>query len=90
MTIGFDSRDGLLVRGVDPSGPAAAAGVQRGDLIVAVGPDDVGSPDDLVAALDRLDGEVVGLTVVRGSEEISVEVRFDAGPGGPTSAGEGR
>src|SRR6266508_2860727 len=35
--VGLPERDGLLVRAVEDGGPAAGAGVQKGDLIVAAG-----------------------------------------------------
>jgi Do/DeqQ family serine protease len=42
---------GVVVRDVDPDGPAAAAGLQRGDVIAKVNGQDVSSPDELKAAL---------------------------------------
>ena len=36
-SVGLPPRDGLLVRGVEPEGPAANAGIAEGDLLVAVG-----------------------------------------------------
>jgi serine protease Do len=76
--VGLPERDGLLVRAVDDDGPAAAAGVQPGDLIVAAG----GSPTDnveaLYTALDSVPaaGGDLELTLVRGTEERSATVAF--------------
>ena len=72
-SVGLPERDGLLVRGVEDGSPAAAAGLERGDLIVAVGGKPVTRIDDLHGALDAGAGEL-RLTVVRGAEEREVSV----------------
>jgi S1-C subfamily serine protease len=76
--VGLPPRDGVLIRDVAEDGPAAAAGLQRGDLIVAAGGGETGSIDALLAAIDAVgeDG-ILGLTVLRGTQEVSVEVRFE-------------
>lgn len=76
--VGLAPRDGLLVRDVDPDGPASSAGIQGGDLIVAVGGTPVAGLDQLVSAVEgHPDGSALPVTVVRGSEELTVEVRFE-------------
>lgn len=76
--VGLPERDGLLVRQVEPGGPAAGAGLQEGDLLVATGHTPLTATDDLYAALDAVaDGGTLSLTVVRGVEELAVSVRFD-------------
>lgn len=73
--VGLSDRDGVLVRGVAPESPAAAASLQRGDLIVGMAGEQVGSLDDLFAALDAAPlQEPVALQIVRGDEERNVEV----------------
>jgi serine protease Do len=47
------SRAGVVIAGVDPAGPAAEAGLQEGDVIVAVNRTKVADGDELKAALDR-------------------------------------
>ena len=42
---------GLVVRGVDPRGPAARAGVQPGDVIIAVNRQPVRSASEIGTAL---------------------------------------
>ncbi len=76
--VGLPARSGVLVRDVDADGPAAAAGVERGDLIVAAAGTDVGSPDELHAVLADAPDELT-LTLVRGEVEREVTVRFGAG-----------
>jgi serine protease Do len=85
-SVGLAPREGLLVRAVDPDGPAAAAGVLVGDLVVSAGGAPVATVDDLHRALDGA-GVALPLGVVRGEEELSVEVAFPA-PGGPGGSEE--
>ncbi|MDA8043879.1 MAG: S1C family serine protease [Actinomycetota bacterium] len=75
--VGLEPRDGLLIRQVDADGPAGAAGVRAGDLIVRAGGAEVVSVDGLVAAVEaHPDAETMTIGLVRGAEEITVEVRF--------------
>jgi serine protease Do len=86
-SVGLPERDGLLVRAVDPDGAAAAAGVQAGDLVVAAAGQPIATVDDLHRALDG-DGPTLELGLVRGTEDLTVTVRFDEAdpepPKGPT------
>jgi serine protease Do len=75
--VGLPERDGLLVRAVESDGPAAAAGVQRGDLLVRAGDAPLASVDDLFDALEgAAEGGELRLGVVRGSDERDVAVRL--------------
>src|SRR4051812_36991108 len=68
--VGLPEREGLLVRGVQDGSPAAAAGIERGDLIAGSGERAIASVDELYAALDSLpDDGKLPLTVVRGTDE---------------------
>lgn len=71
--VGLPERDGVLVREVEPDGPAAAAGIDSGDLLVAVDGTRLASVDDLHAALATAT-DALELTVVRGAEERTVVV----------------
>lgn len=71
--VGLPERDGLLVREVEPDGPAAVAGVASGDLVVAADGQPLTSVDDLHAALATATGPLA-LTVVRGTDERTVTV----------------
>ena len=77
--VGLPERDGLLVREVQPGGPAAAAGVEAGDLIVAAAGSPVTSIDDLHAALDAAGNSGIALGLVRGEAEREVVVRAEEG-----------
>ena len=50
--VGLPEHDGVLVRGVQDDSPAARAGIERGDLIVAAGERAVDRLDVLYEALD--------------------------------------
>ena len=77
--VGLPERDGLLVRAVEDDGPAAAAGIERGDLIVAAGGREIDGADALYAVLDGVPaaGGQLELTVVRGTDERSISVTFE-------------
>jgi serine protease Do len=81
-SVGLPERDGILVRGVEDDSPAAAAGIQAGDLIVEVGGKAVTDADDLYAALGTLELPFE-VKVVRGTDERTVQVG-----GGTTATGE--
>ncbi len=74
-TVGLPERAGVLVRAVEPDGPAAAAGIAEGDLLAAIGELPIDSIDVLHDAMAAA-GESVTLTVVRGNEERIVTVSF--------------
>lgn len=75
--VGLDQRDGLLIRDLDEEGPAAAAGIRAGDLLVRAGDQPLVVSDDLFAVLDALEpGATLELGVVRGAEERSISVTF--------------
>ena len=76
--VGLPDRDGLLVHGVERGSPAADAGLEKGDLLVATGERRLAHVDDLHAALEGLAGEL-RLTAVRGTDEREVVVALTAG-----------
>lgn len=78
-SVGLPPRDGLLVRAVAEAGPAEAAGVQVGDLVVRAGGAPVAEVDDLHRALDAVAaGGSLALGLVRGTEELEVVATFPA------------
>jgi serine protease Do len=75
--VGLPERDGLLVRGIVEDSPAAAAGIERGDLIVSVAGRPVERVDALYEALDSAaPGDRLDLGVVRGTEERDITVEL--------------
>ncbi len=61
-------RQGLVVTEVDPTGPAADAGLRQGDLIEQANREPVKTPEDLRAAVEGAGERPVLLLVTRGSE----------------------
>lgn len=68
-----DTRGELVVENV--AGPAAAAGVRRGDIILGVNGKPVKSVDDLKEAARKTKGKVVALLIERNDAQIFVPVR---------------
>jgi serine protease Do len=73
--VGLPDVGGLLVSGVVEGGPAARAGVSRGDLVVGAGGSAVAGLDDLHAAVDDAGGGPLALELLRGTEHVTVEVQ---------------
>ena len=74
--VGLPDTDGLLIRDVADSSPAARAGLASGDLIVAAAGRPVNTPDDLFDALAAATSGTLELKVVRGADERTVQVTF--------------
>jgi serine protease Do len=79
--VGLPARDGVLVREVEDGSPAAAAGLQEGDLLFEADGQPLREPDDVFDALGKVSGDKMSLKFVRGADEMSVEASF-AGPSG--------
>jgi serine protease Do len=73
--VGLPDTEGLLIRGVAEDSPAARSGLAPGDLIVAAAGQPVRTVDDLSGALQTA-GETIELTVLRGTDERSIQVAF--------------
>jgi S1-C subfamily serine protease len=71
--VGLPDTEGLLIRGVAEDSPAARAGLASGDLIVAAAGQPVRTVDDLSGALQTA-GEAIELSVLRGTDERSIQV----------------
>ena len=79
---GLGVEAGALVSRVPPGGPAAAAGVQAGDVIVALGDQEVGSIEDLLGALrDTEPGQQTSVTVMRDGQRQDLPVRIGSESG---------
>jgi serine protease Do len=76
--VGLAERDGILVRGVLPDSAAARAGVERGDLIVAVDGNATSSVDALFNAIDAIPlDRPFPVSLVRGEQERDVDVSLE-------------
>ena len=66
---------GAYVAEVMENSPAAAAGIQEGDIIVAMAGEQIASADGMILAVrSHSIGETVQVTVVRGDEELTIDV----------------
>jgi serine protease Do len=77
--VGLPDAEGLLIHKVVEDSPAARAGLAPGDLIVAAAGQPIRSIDDLSGALQAATGghpATIDLSVVRGTDERSVQVAF--------------
>jgi len=72
-----DADSGVVVAEVSPDGPAASAGVQRGDLIVEVNRQPVKKPEQIAHLISKAKpGDVVLLRVRRGPNATFIPVRL--------------
>ncbi|MCW2675667.1 MAG: Peptidase and chymotrypsin/Hap, partial [Modestobacter sp.] len=73
------ARDGALVLNVEPGSPAADAGIQAEDVVIAVEGERVGSSEELVVAVDAHDpGDKVTVEIVRGGRSRNVEATLES------------
>ena len=78
---GASRRAAAVIRSVSPGTPAASAGLQPGDAVVAMNGDRVDSSLSLVAAIrEKAVGSQVTLTVVRGGNRQDVQVVLTSRP----------
>lgn len=69
--------EGVKVSQVFPEGPAARAGLRRGDIITRIGEMEITEPEEASEALaDMSPGDTVEVTVMQDDEEKTVEVRL--------------
>jgi S1-C subfamily serine protease len=72
---GLPVESGVLVASLVAGGPAERAGVREGDIIIGFDGQPISGTDDLHKLLsDSKIGVVVRMTVLRGAEQITVEV----------------
>jgi S1-C subfamily serine protease len=81
-SVGLPEREGVLVQGVEDGSPAAAAGIESGDLIVEAAGRPVTDADDLHAILEATTFPFE-VKLVRGTDERTVQVG-----GGSKATGE--
>ena len=74
-------RDGALVQRVLEDSPAQAAGLRRGDLVVAAAEQPVGDPASLLRQVERSNvGEPLALSVIRAQKQMKLTIRPAALP----------
>jgi serine protease Do len=78
---------GILIASVTQNGPAAKAGIQRGDIVVQIdGKDMVESSDLLQAIRDKQPGDQVNVTLDRNGQTMDVVVTLEERPAELSSA----
>jgi S1-C subfamily serine protease len=61
--------------------PAANSGIKRGDILVQLGQRKITTPEDVIdASFYVTAGDVVPVTVMRGTQKLSFNVRADLHP----------
>ena len=77
QAMGLSSTHGALVNNVTPDEPAAAAGMQRGDVVVKINDQDVDTSDKLrFLVATNEPGSTVALTVLRGGGAQVINVKL--------------
>jgi membrane-associated protease RseP (regulator of RpoE activity) len=74
---------GVLIAKIEPSSPAARAGLQIGDVIVRVGPRYVRNGDDVIQALGAQPGGRVRIVVVRQGHAVRIDAMLPGRPQPP-------
>jgi serine protease DegQ len=79
---GVNRTSGVVVLAVVTQSPAAVAGVQPGDVIVAINGQDTPTAESLIAALrNSKPGDRLQLTVLRGTQTQQISVTVADRPG---------
>jgi DNA-binding MarR family transcriptional regulator len=76
QSLGLPEVAGLLVRSVEPASPAADAGVQSGDVLIAAGDRDLRSSSSLYAAVRDSGQGPLALRLLRGSDQVEIELQL--------------
>jgi DNA-binding MarR family transcriptional regulator len=82
-SVGLPEVAGLLVRSVEPESPAAQAGIEPGDLLMAGNDRELRSSSALYAAVQEAGGGPLLLKVLRGSDEVEVRITLAEDEGRP-------
>ena len=71
---------GALIANLEDGGPAVAAGLFVGDVIVALAGDPIEGPDDLREAIGDRAGEVVAIEVIRAGAKVALSATLGSKP----------
>ncbi len=79
--LNYKGKDGVMLDGIVEGGPAEAAGLEAGDILIAIDKDKIGSMEDLRKALkSHKPGDKVKVTVVRDGKEKSNKLTLGEKP----------
>jgi len=71
----FGTGHGVVLTGIQPGGPAEKAGLQRGDVLIAIDDQDIKAGDDLVSKVaSKSVGESVTVKYIRNKKEDEAKV----------------
>ena len=73
--LGMEGTDGLIVTEVDQAGPAAEAGISRGDVVLEINRQTVITVEDVQTALDRSGDRPLLLLLARRGGTVYLTVR---------------
>ena len=73
--LGVEGSDGLIVTDVDQAGPAAEAGIARGDVVLEINRQSVKSVEEVQTALDRAGDRPILLLLARRGGTVYLTVR---------------
>ena len=78
---GLTVSKGALVQEVGTGGPAAKAGMQNGDVVVAIDGHPITSPEDVIGVLrSHKPGDTLHVTYVRNGKSNTVDVTLTERP----------
>jgi serine protease Do len=66
---------GMLIVNVDPNGPAAEKGIQRGDVLLEVNRQEVTTFDDVKSAIEKSGSRPILLLIARGGQTSYVTIQ---------------
>ena len=73
--LNLSSQDGLVITDVDPTGPAAEAGLARGDVILEINKQAIASVEDVKSVLDKSGDRPLLMLISRQGRTIYLAVR---------------
>jgi len=75
--------NGAVITGLDPDGPAQAAGLEQDDVVMGFNGVMVSSASDLIKEVwRRYPGDIIEITFLRGGDKIIKEIKLDIRPSG--------
>ncbi|MCA9194958.1 MAG: PDZ domain-containing protein [Planctomycetales bacterium] len=75
------TQTGVLIGSVMENGPAAKAGLQKGDILLSINGQELNSPQDLLDQLkDKTDESEINLSVNRKGETLALAVKLEERP----------
>ncbi|MDF3130217.1 PDZ domain-containing protein [Kiritimatiellaeota bacterium B1221] len=74
--LGLNEGVGVIVRAIKENSPASEAGLLEKDILVKIDETDITSAQQLADVIKSLNSYRASLTVIRGTETLSIEVQF--------------